>query len=215
MLFWRSGFTLLEILVTILLMGLVSSVAMYSMRLPNQADALHEECSKYGRLFTFLSEQSMVESMLIGLYVDQNGFKILHRSLEQSKKSSSSENLSAMLVSLYDDYEKHEWVSLQLPEVKSDYKFLKDVSVSLKVGGISYQNDELGEDNKTLSEKSLDNKSNQKDIQPQIFFYPSMEVTPFEMIFKGNNNQEYILKIQENGLVTLNTSENDPDPEIF
>ncbi len=210
----RGGFTLLELLVAIFLAALASSMVVMSIRSPNSENALHDECSKYGRLFAFLSEQSMVENILIGLYVDQKGFSILQKSQEQSSTKSGN-SLASQLIAMYDDYEKRDWVPLELPEIKSKYTFGEEVKIELRVGGLSYQGEDKGKSQEQLTEKTLKTKTKDK-IQPQIFFYPSMEVTPFEMRFKSATFKNvYILKIQENGSVILKTGDNDDDPETF
>lgn len=211
----RSGFTLLELLVAVFLGSLAASMVVMSIRSPSPENAFQDEISKYARVFAFLSEQAMVENLLIGLYVDHSGFRILRLSRDPASTGSTGTDLTSRLIAMYDDYENKDWIPLNLPEIKEVYPFKDDFQVSFWVGGISYQGEDKGQNNTQMTEQVLGN-SRRDRIYPQVFFYPSMEVTPFEMRFKSRTvRDEYFLSVQETGAVILKNGLNDENPESF
>ncbi len=213
-----SGFTLLEILIVIVIMGLASSVVMMTSPSSSPEAVLHEQCSKYARLFAFLSEQSMVEGVLIGMYVDETGFKILRRERSsEAKLTNTDSDFVEQLIAKYDSYEKYGWVEYDIHNLDSAYTFPEDITVELSVGGLSYQGAYNPDDEAVLTKAAIDRKFDTK-VMPQVYFYPSLEVTPFEMKLSTKSTRDYaefIIKASENGKIILKNGENDKEPEVF
>ncbi len=214
----HRGFTLLEILIVIVIMGMASSVVIMTSPASSPESMLHDQCSKYARLFAFLSEQSMVEGELIGLFVDQEGFKILRREhSDEVEHHLSDTDFISQLITKFDSYEKHGWVEYRLPQIDSSYSFSGEYQVELAVGGLSYETLSSFSGESTLTKADIEHKFDTR-VQPQVYFYPSMEVTPFELKISTKSSRdyaEYIIKMSENGKIVLKNGENDKDPEYF
>ncbi|MBQ8708748.1 MAG: type II secretion system minor pseudopilin GspH [Succinivibrionaceae bacterium] len=212
------GFTLLEILIVIVIMGMAASVVMINSPSSSPESQLHDQCSRYSRLFAFLNEQSMVEGVLIGLYVDEEGMKILRRERsDEADQGMVDSDYISRLIAKYDSYEKYGWVEYKLPQIDSSYSFAEEYAIELAVSGLSYQGQRTAGEDAVLTKATIDHKFDTK-VQPQVYFYPSMEVTPFELKIStkaSRDYSEYIIKVSENGKVILKNGENDKDPEYF
>jgi hypothetical protein len=199
-------------------MGMAASVVVMTSPASSPESMMHDQCSKYARLFAFLNEQSMVEGELVGLYVDKEGMKILRREhADEVENHLSDTDFISQLISKYDSYEKFGWVEYRLPQIESTYAFPEEYQVELAVGGLSYESLSSFTGKEVLTKATIDHKFDTK-VQPQVYFYPSMEVTPFELKISTKSSRdyaEYIIKMSENGKIVLKNGENDKDPEYF
>lgn len=208
----NSGFSLLEILVVVLLIGLASSTVM--MTLPskgNDSGGFDDLCHRYARTFAYISEQAMVESIVIGVYISDEQMIIMKREHPDDPSLYQGDDIISQIIRKVDDYENFNWGEMKLTQIKSKYKWPEAVKLDLQVGGIGYQ---TGNTAAGFKKESLTSKFDVKD-RPQIFFYPSMEVTPFILKIKNEElNEEYTISCQENGRITLIRG-SDGEKEIF
>lgn len=212
------GFTLLEILIVIVIMGMAASVVVMTSPASSPEAQLHDQCSRYARLFSFLSEQAMVEGVLIGLYIDDEGMRILRRErADEADINTGDGDFVSQLIAAYDSYDSFEWVEYRLPSIDSSYPISEELSLELSVGGLSIQAPKSFTDDTALTRADIEHRFDTK-IRPQIYFYPTMEITPFELKLSTKSSRdysEYIIKGLENGRIALKNGENDKEPEYF
>ena len=196
-----KGFSLLEILVVVLLMGLATSTVMLAV--PSKggdAGSFDDLCHKYARTFAYISEQSMVENLVIGVYFTDEKMKIMRRERPDDPSLFQGDDIISRIIRKVDNYENYNWVDLKLTQIKSNYRWPEGVKVELQVGGIGYQS---GSATNGYKKESLTAKFDVKE-RPQVFFYPSMELTPFTLKLASEEaNEEFTISAQENGRITL------------
>ena len=196
-----KGFSLLEILVVVLLMGLATSTVMLAV--PSKggdAGSFDDLCHKYARTFAYISEQSMVENLVIGVYFTDEKMKIMRRERPDDPSLFQGDDIISRIIRKVDNYENYNWVDLKLTQIKSSYRWPEGVKVELQVGGIGYQS---GSATNGYKKESLTAKFDVKE-RPQVFFYPSMELTPFTLKRASEEaNEEFTISAQENGRITL------------
>lgn len=196
-----KGFSLLEILVVVLLMGLATSTVMLAV--PSKggdAGSFDDLCHKYARTFAYISEQSMVENQVIGVYFTDEKMKIMRRERPDEPSLFQGDDIISRIIRKVDNYENYNWVDLKLTQIKSSYRWPEGVKVELQVGGIGYQS---GSATNGYKKESLTAKFDVKE-RPQVFFYPSMELTPFTLKLASEEaNEEFTISAQENGRITL------------
>lgn len=196
-----KGFSLLEILVVVLLMGLATSTVMLAV--PSKggdAGSFDDLCHKYARTFAYISEQSMVENLVIGVYFTDEKMKIMRRERPDDPSLFQGDDIISRIIRKVDNYENYNWVDLKLTQIKSSYRWPEGVKVELQVGGIGYQS---GSATNGYKKESLTAKFDVKE-RPQVFFYPSMELTPFTLKLACEEaNEEFTISAQENGRITL------------
>ncbi len=222
------GFTLLEILVVLLLMGIATSVVMISIPSGSGSiDRMRDECAKYARSFAFISEHSMIEGITVGVYITPKEMWVLRRQhKEEVEDDGFSDDLITTIIKTYDkSYEDQEWAEYKIPDLSSHFVFPDNVEITLSVGGLSYETSKPmfesdSEDDDSLDEKDLDmSTSFDTKLKPQVYFYPSMEITPFDLSFlvreEDGTTQEFIISVRENGSVKLKEGQDDEEPQSF
>ena len=110
-----KGFSLLEILVVVLLMGLATSTVMLAV--PSKggdAGSFDDLCHKYARTFAYISEQSMVENLVIGVYFTDEKMKIMRRERPDDPSLFQGDDIISRIIRKVDNYENYNWVDLKL-----------------------------------------------------------------------------------------------------
>lgn len=69
-----SGFTLLEVLVVLALMGVVLAFAAASLRGPEPGDQVHEEATRMQALMQLASEEAIIQARIHGVRLLPNGY---------------------------------------------------------------------------------------------------------------------------------------------
>ncbi len=77
-----SAFTMVEILVVILIIGIIINFAVISLDINNPSDKLKTEARRLTSLIELAAEEALLRSELIGIAIDENTYEFL--SLEQA-----------------------------------------------------------------------------------------------------------------------------------
>ena len=166
----------------------------------NDSNTFDDLCHRYARTFAYISEQAMVESQVIGVYFTNEKMQIMQRERPDDPSLFQGDDIISQIIRQIDNYENYNWAEKKLTQIKSKYRWPEGVKVELQVGGIGYQ---TGSTTAGFKRESLTSKFDVKE-RPQVFFYPSMELTPFTLKLKNEEvNEEYTISAQENGRITL------------
>jgi general secretion pathway protein H len=164
----NRGFTLLEIMLVILIMGLVVSVVMFNTFGQSKLDVLEKQAKRFQVVFDMASDFAVLNQQQLGLFVDQEKqtYQFMYLDDEQKWRLMTDDKA-------FDSY--------QLPE---------EFTLSLQLEGLPW----LQED--SLFEEGFDTKLsvNDDDIKigdeeeklpppPQIYILSSGDITPFSMAF--------------------------------
>ncbi|MEN8178074.1 MAG: type II secretion system minor pseudopilin GspH [Pseudomonadota bacterium] len=76
-----SAFTMIEVLVVILIIGIIINFAVISLDIHNPSDKLKTEARRLTSLIELASEEALLRSELIGIAIDENTYEFL--SLEE------------------------------------------------------------------------------------------------------------------------------------
>ena len=179
-----SGFTLLEVLMVILIMGLTASVVQIT--LPGSTTlegSTEEQAETLTYIMDEILDRSAMEGRIIGLRVDEDGYRFEIQTKNDLKQLKNADITTRLRQTKWDTLK---WIGYEADGVATEMKFSEGVTVELETGGLSIQTKDT-----TLDKYDFDTKSHDvdKDI-PQIFFYPTGEVTPFRLIFKINGGYD-------------------------
>lgn len=72
-----KGFTLIEILVVLVLLGLISSIAVVSVGMNNQNRELENEIRRIHSLMRFAADESVLQNIELGFYIDSESYEFL------------------------------------------------------------------------------------------------------------------------------------------
>jgi len=101
-----SGFTLIEVMVVVLIIGIIINFAVISVGRNNPADAVRNEARRFSSLIELSLEEALLRNELIGILVEEDGYEFLLRvekswePLQQTlfRKRELPENLHLKLV---------------------------------------------------------------------------------------------------------------------
>lgn len=169
----------------------------------------------------------MIEGITVGVYITPKEMWVLRRQKkEQVENDAFSDDLITTIIKTYDtSYTEQEWAEYKISDLSSHFVFPDNVEITLSVGGLSFEtskpmfaSDE--DDTEQLEEKDLEiSTSFDTKLKPQVYFYPSMEITPFDLSFlvreEDGTTQEFIINVRENGSVKLKEGQDDQEPQSF
>ena len=189
----QNGFTLIEVMLVIVLVGLMVSVIQFSASGDKAEETLEMSSKRFAGVFNIAAEYGMLNNLELGLMIDKNGYQFL--GYDGEKWTDVSENL------LFSRYELPEGVELvlQLDDLPIEEPQLFDTKVFNELQEANKDpDDELDED--------VDSESNieEKKLIPQIYILSGGEITPFSLRFKivENDFTEPKLHFKVTGLYT-------------
>lgn len=158
----QAGFTMIEILVVLVLVGLLASLAIVNLGGGRELREMNSQIRELYVLMQTASEQAILNNEELGLVIDEQGYRFLvYDELEQKWRSESER--------LFQGRGFPEWMSVTL--------FSEEDIPRLAQRDDSDDQDEEGR------------------LRPDVVFYSSGEITPFELEFLavGSPDQRYLL----------------------
>ncbi|MED5238337.1 MAG: prepilin-type N-terminal cleavage/methylation domain-containing protein [Pseudomonadota bacterium] len=198
----QAGFTLLEILVVVMLIGLLTAVIASQGNWTLSEDGLDEEAARLYDTLELLSERSLFSGQLLALRLKSNGWVPLaydrnERDFLPIDDASLKSRALAANLSL-------EW---QVDSLEGDQVSLSDVAENLvkkdvmaAPEGLSDQADEDGSETRSEDERD--------DPLPQVFFFPSGEVTPVTLSMLSNDDLDRFQRWQISALGQVSDPDN-------
>lgn len=158
----NRGFTLLELMLVILLIGLLAAMVTLNFSGESRQEKLTNEAERFQQISQFVAETALLKQQEWGLYVlpDRYGF-------------------------LYYDYSSSKWLQADEPEGLRQHKLPQDMTLTLELDGLE------GADSNLLSQldwqfdEDEQPTEEQSDIPvlPQVFILSSGEISPFKLLF--------------------------------
>jgi len=189
----KNGFTLIEVMLVIVLVGLMVSVIQFSATGDKAEETLELSSKRFAGIFNIAAEYGMLNNIELGLMIDKNGYQFL--GYDGDKWSDVSEN------ELFSRYKLPEGVELvlELDDLPIEEPQLFDTKVFNELQEANKDpDDELTED--------VDSKNNieEKKLIPQIYMLSGGEITPFSLRFQflKNDYTEPKLYFKVTGLYT-------------
>lgn len=161
----QKGFTLLELIVVIFIIGLIVSVVGFQVIQPNPADKTKEEVLRFNVLVDIASEYAILNQRELGVYVD------------------TEKNTYEFLVLDNDN----RWLPLEGHRFLTKRELTEDYSLTLKLDGLDWLEDqffdrEIFDEELSVRDASVDiGEEDELPPPPQIMIMSSGELTPFEL----------------------------------
>ena len=164
-----AGFTLIELMVVIFIIGIVASFATLSVG-QSHARVLQDEVKRLQSLLTLASDEAVLQSEELAIEVYRNGYRFMQ--LAQAK-------------------DEWEWQPVQDNAIFRARCFPEGVELAAEIEGMPTLLERFdcaaeaakADEEKVTEEKSVTNKfSKADDVPPRIFLLSSGEMTPFNLI---------------------------------
>ena len=173
----RNGFTLIEVMLVIVLVGLMVSVIQFSAS-GNKAEEMLEMSSKrFAGVFNIAAEYGMLNNIELGLMIDKKGYQFL--GYDGDKWTDVSEN------EMFSRFELPEGLELvlQLDDLPIEEPQLFDTELFNEL-----QEDNKDPDEELQEDRGSDNNIEKKKLIPQIYMLSGGEITPFSLRFQIEEN---------------------------
>lgn len=156
----HAGFTLLEVLLVALLMGLVASAVTISMSAAGPEQALNKQAQRFMSATEMVLDESVLSGQFIGIVIDEDQYQFVF-------------------------YREGKWMPVEQDRLLATQKMDPGTLLEVVIDGMPLsQEDEQDEswfDEPFIDEESEEDKK--KHPEPQILLFPSGEMTPFELNF--------------------------------
>lgn len=156
-----TGFTLLEVMLVLLLIGILASAVVMSFSSDSREEQLQQETEQFQQVFQFVAEQAMMKQQEWGLYTEPSGYAFMYYDGEKWHLAAEPKSLRRTLP---------DNIRLQL-----ELDGLPGAETNL----LSKLEWEQGDDEQQQDEKT--------PVLPKVFILSSGEISPFKLIFVENS----------------------------
>ena len=164
----EHGFTLLEVMLVLLLMGLAAGYVVFNAVSVNQADRLAEQVKRLQVIVDMASDFAVLNQQELGIYIDE-------------------EKQSYEFRRLQDD----EWVKVEENKFYASHVLPENMTMQLTLDGLPWQTEEQLFDREIFDEQlsvrdarvSIGEDEEKAPPPPQILIMSSGEITPFSLLF--------------------------------
>ena len=167
------GFTLLEVLVVIAVIGLIISSVQFNFSGKRPEDSLQKESYQFAQLFESAANYGLLNNIELGLFVDENSYRFL--GYDGVKWSEISEQDWLVGKKLPEDMV----LKLSLDDLPIEEPLLFDSS-TFKAQDEEYLSFDAIEREKQSEQEKL--------VIPQVYILSGGDITPFSLTFKFNDN---------------------------
>lgn len=161
----QAGFTLLEVLIVALLMGLVASAVTLTVSVTGPEQKLKKQAQRFIAATQMVLDESVLSGQFIGIVVDDEQYQFVF-------------------------YKEGKWLPVEQDRLLSAQKMDDGITLDIVIDGMPLvQDDEQDEswfDEPFIDEQNEEDKK--KHPEPQILLFPSGEMTPFELNFNIDNS---------------------------
>jgi general secretion pathway protein H len=191
----ERGFTLIEIMVVMLVIGIIMSLATLSINL-NQSNILEDEIKRMRSLTSMASEEAIMQGEEMAVEMHSNGYQFLR---------------------LMQSGEQWEWTPVKEDKLFRPRCFPPGLDMKLELEGEPATLDSMSCD---FGRDVLDKKEDSEDVSskleeeneneiPRIFLLSSGELTPFTVTLVWEDGSEYKLSGELTGELELQAPDDD------
>ncbi|ALO36083.1 type II secretion system protein GspH [Colwellia sp. MT41] len=173
----HRGFTLIEVMVVIVLIGLMASLVQFNFSGNNPADKLKHESARFAAIFAVAADYGMLNNIELGLVVKKDSYQFL--GYDGTRWTEIPEQDWLANVTLPEGIE----LSLELDDLPIDEPLLFDADTFR----------EKDEDDFTL----LSKEEQEEKIIPQVYILSGGDISPFSVTFRLNEELAYIVGAED------------------
>lgn len=163
-----KGFTLLEVMVVIFLIGVATSIVLFNAFSASQSDRLKEQVQRLQVVFDMASDFAILNQQQLGLYVDQEA-QTYH-------------------FALLDDEQR--WQPITDQDAFSEYQLPEPFTLELVLDDLPWQDEDslfdrgVFDESLSVSEDGVEiGEDDAPPPPPQVLIMSSGDITPFSLVF--------------------------------
>ena len=168
----NNGFTLIEVMVVIVLIGLMASLVQFNIASNKMEDLLRYESARFSAIFDVASEYGMLNNIELGIIVNEDGYKLVA-------------------------YDGTKWADIPDQNWDANVTLPEEVMVTLELDDLPIE-EPLLFDTDTFKEKDEEDftlrskEEEEKKVIPQIYILSGGDFTPFSVTFRIVEELAYI-----------------------
>lgn len=165
----QSGFTLLEVLLVVLLMGLAAAAVTYTTSGADQHKTLERTARQFIAASELVLDETILSGRFIGIVIDKQHYEFVY-------------------------YDEGKWKPLQQDRLLAAKQMDPGVEMHLVLDGLPLTQDDEEDDESWFDEPLIEPSAEEKKKfpEPQVMLFPSGEMSAFELTFvtKDERGQE-------------------------
>ena len=163
----QTGFTLLELMLVILLIGLLAVMVTLNLSSDSRHERLTAEAERFQQITQYVAETALLRQQEWGLYVvnDRYGF-------------------------VYFDNPSAKWLEAEEPKGLVQHQLPENIRMALELDGLQATEDNLLAQLEWQLDEDEQQSDEQRDIPvlPQVFILSSGEISPFKLVFSEHSD---------------------------
>ncbi|WP_374706878.1 type II secretion system minor pseudopilin GspH [Shewanella sp. MBTL60-112-B2] len=167
----QTGFTLMEVLLVVLLMGLAATAVTLGMGGASKEKALERTAQQFMMSTEMVLDETVLSGHFVGIVIEDTSYKYVY-------------------------YEEGKWKPLEQDRLLAEREMEPGVEMVLVLDGLPLVQDDEEQDSwfdEPLIEKSADEKK--KFPEPQIMLFPSGEMSAFELSFVSEDEMKQDIEV--------------------
>lgn len=173
----HRGFTLIEVMVVIVLIGIMATMVQFSFGGKRPEDVLKQESARFSAIFEVAAEYGMLNNIELGLIVKKDSYQFL-------------------------GYDGTQWAEIPEQNWKSTVDMPEQVKLSIELDDLPIEEPMLF-DADTFKEKDeedftlLSKEEQEKKIIPQVYILSGGDISPFSVTFRLNEELSYSENVED------------------
>lgn len=176
------GFTLLEVLMVIALIGLIVSVVQFNFSVKRPEETLEKASYKFATLFESAANYGLLNNIELGLYIEKNTYQFLGYDGVKWSEISSQDWLTEQTLP------EGVVVKLALEDLPIEEPLLFDSSVFTDEDSDFLSFDDNEKDNQEGKESK---SKSDKPLIPQVYILSGGDITPFSLTFRFSEQASF------------------------
>lgn len=171
-----GGFTLVELLVVIVILGGLVGLAVLSIGSTHSSRDIRDEAQRVAALIAVLADEAVLDSREYGLLIDDEGYRVLRHD-EASGRWDEADRREA--------HQVPEWMRLQLELDGTPLRLVAPVRTRDDRAGLSDQRDRA--------------QRNEPRLEPQLLILSSGELSPFSLTVADKRREGADWRVSSDG----------------
>lgn len=173
----NSGFTLIEVMVVVVLIGLMASLVQFNFASSKTEDLLKYESARFAAIFDIAAEYGMLNNIELGLIVNEDNY-------------------------VFVGYDGTKWAEVPNQNWDSSVQLPEEIMVDLELDDLPIE-EPLLFDTDTFLEKDEEDftlrskEEEEKKVIPQVYILSGGDITPFSLTFRISDELSYIDDAEE------------------
>lgn len=179
----QHGFTLLEVMLVFVLIGIFVSAVRFTMIAEEPEDRLEQASARFAGIFNIAAEYGLLNNIELGLVVEDNTYQLV-------------------------GFDGIDWKEIPEQEIFTLQELPDGISIELTLEDLPIQEDAFFENDGFFSDEDAfeeDDIEEQKKLKPKVFLLSGGDLTPFVLSFSLDDEFELGLDVRYDvvGLYTL------------